>query len=197
MKSSNKQRFFLLIALLITLFLTTAASFASLTTDETGDDEQPLAHRSRTITDRDGEVTVSLEWLRRPGEFALTIDYYGYLTQEGPVNLYLSVNGTQREFVTLPAELENRHQRIRILSFHPTRVTEGARGLRSLARDEAVDYLLFRNAPYYPQFGEVEIEMKFFAHDRWDGDANAGNGNYRVSFACPATKKGETPIDHF
>ncbi|HEY9072204.1 MAG TPA: hypothetical protein VIV61_18230, partial [Candidatus Ozemobacteraceae bacterium] len=152
MKSSNKWRFFLLTALLICLVLTTA-SFASLTTDGNGDDDQPLAQRSRTITDGDGEVTVTLEWLRRPGEFALTIDYYGYLTQEGPVNLYLAVNGTQREFVTLPAELENRHQRIRILSFHPTRVSEGSRSLRSLARDETVDYLLFRNAPYYPQFG--------------------------------------------
>ncbi|HNV69654.1 MAG TPA: hypothetical protein PKO06_08160, partial [Candidatus Ozemobacteraceae bacterium] len=82
-------------------------------------DEDPVAVQRKTISDFDGECTVTVEWLRRPGEFALTIDYFGYLTQEGRVNLYLEVNGARREFLTLTEELPNRHQRIRILSFHP------------------------------------------------------------------------------
>lgn len=158
------------------------------------EDAEPIGKRAHTFTDLDGEVTVTVEWLRRPGEFAVTIDYYGYLTQEGRVNCFLDINGTKREFVTLQEEAAGRHQRIKILSFHPTVERGESRGLKPLEPGEIVDYLLFRNTPYYPQFGNVNIEMKFFAHDRWDGDGNKQNGNYTVSFGCPIKVPAE---DHF
>ncbi|HOT28141.1 MAG TPA: hypothetical protein PLU72_08115 [Candidatus Ozemobacteraceae bacterium] len=153
-------------------------------------DEEPIGARAHTFVDADGEVSVTVEWLRRPGEFAVTIEYYGYLTQEGMVNCYLSINGISREFITMKEETPARRQRIRILSFHPT----VGRGLRPLGPGEIVDYLLFRNAPYYPQFGKFEIELKFFANGRWDGDGNNSNDNYRAAFDCPL----DTPAqDHF
>ncbi len=158
------------------------------------EDLEPIGVQTHRFVDRDGEVKLTVEWLRRPGEFAVTIDYYGYLTQEGRVNCYLDLNGTRREFITLRESDSDRHQRIRILSFHPT-VTRGTtRGLKKLASDEVVDYLLFTNAPYYPQFGAVNIEMKFFSHGRWDGDANNDNDNYKIRFPCPIKVQAE---DHF
>lgn len=177
--------------LLITLFVL----LPSLTWAVNIVDEEPIARQTQTISDRDGDVTVELQWLRRPGEFALTITYYGYLTQEGPVNLYLSVNGVAREFVTLPVELPNRAQQIRILSFHPSRQRKnGPSALRQLDKLETVDYQLFRNAPYYQQFGKPRLEMKFFAHGRWDGDGNRNNENYVFEFDNPVS---DIAPDHF
>lgn len=158
------------------------------------EDVEPIGVQTHTFTDRDGEVKLTVEWLRRPGEFAVTIDYYGYLTQEGRVNCYLDINGTKREFITLRENFSNRHQRIRILSFHPTVSSGVSRGLKKLMSDEVVDYLLFTNTPYYPQFGKVNIEMKFFSHGRWDGDGNNNNENYNISFPCPIKVQAE---DHF
>lgn len=158
------------------------------------EDTDVIGRMTKTIRDADGEVTLTLDWLRRPGEFALTIDYYGYLTQEGMVNAFLSVNQTNREFITLREELPNRHQRIRILSFHPTTGKKGPKSLKKLAPVEMVDYPLFLNAPYYPTFGTVNIEVKFFANSRWDGDSQRGNGNYQVTFASPVK---EAANDHF
>lgn len=148
-------------------------------------DEDPIAVQKKSIADMDGECTVTVEWLRRPGEFALNIDYFGYLTQEGMVNLYLEINGVRREFLTLTEELPNRHQRIRILSFHPMTGKKGPNGLKKLAPVEMVDYLLFQNAPYYPQFGTLQVQVKFFAHGRWDGDGNRGNENFVYEFQSP------------
>ncbi len=183
----------LVVAVISSLFFFQAVGEAAVKSDNIrmlSADEEPIGTRAHTFVDADGDVTVTVEWLRRPGEFAVTIDYYGYLTQEGMVNCYLRINGTSREFITLKEETPARHQRIRILSFHPTI----DRGLRPLAPDELVDYLLFRNAPYYPQFGRFEIEMKFFANGRWDGDGNNSNNNYKTAFDCPI----DTPAqDHF
>ncbi|MBP7634995.1 hypothetical protein KBA41_12570 [Candidatus Ozemobacteraceae bacterium] len=158
------------------------------------EDLEPIGVQTHRFVDRDGEVKLTVEWLRRPGEFAVTIDYYGYLTQEGRVNCFLDLNGTRREFITLRESFADRHQRIRILSFHPTVTRGNARSLKKLTSDEVVDYLLFTNAPYYPQFGTVNIEMKFFSHGRWDGDGNNNNENYRISFPCPIKVQAD---DHF
>ena len=141
----------------------------------------------KTIKSGDSEVSVRYEWLNRPGEMAVTIDYYGYLIQEGMVNLYLEVNGEAREFVTLRQELPNRKQRIRLISYRPLKEPGkvGSNALLDLGPHEVVDHLLFRNAPYYAEFGEVRVEMKFFAHGRWDGDLSNNNGNYVFSFKSP------------
>ena len=164
---------------IIMLFFVSSACYAA------SQDLVAVGKAGKTIEDTDGKVSVTLEWLTRPGEFALNIEYFGYLTQEGPVNLFLLVNGVKREFLTLKEEMPNRHQRIRLISFHPTTSKAGPNALVKLAKHEVVDYLLFKNAPYYSQFGEVKIEMKFFAHGRWDGDGNRGNENYRFSFKNP------------
>lgn len=158
-------------------------------------DVVPAGQVEQTIEDNNGIVTVRMEWLTRPGEFALEIDYFGYLTQEGPVNLFLMVNGVTREFLTLKEEMPNRHQRVRILSFHPTTTKKGPNALKKLSSAEMVDYLLFKNAPYYPQFGEVLLEMKFFANGRWDGDGNNSDGNFRFVMKNPL--KMSEPVDHF
>ncbi|HOT29691.1 MAG TPA: hypothetical protein PLU72_16060 [Candidatus Ozemobacteraceae bacterium] len=158
------------------------------------EDIEPIGVQTHRFVDHDGEVKLTVEWLRRPGEFAVTIDYFGYLTQEGRVNCYLELNGTRREFITLRESASDRHQRIRILSFHPTVTRGSSRGLKKLTPEEVVDYLLFTNAPYYPQFGNVNVEMKFFSHGRWDGDGNNNNENYRISFPCPIKVQAE---DHF
>lgn len=171
-----------------------AASDDIAETDVQSEDLEPMGVQTHRFVDRDGEVKLTVEWLRRPGEFAVTIEYYGYLTQEGRVNCYLDLNGTRREFITLRESVSDRHQRIRILSFHPTVALGESRGLKKLTSDEVVDYLLFTNAPYYPQFGNVNIEMKFFSHGRWDGDGNNNNENYRISFPCPIKVQAE---DHF
>ncbi|HNW36250.1 MAG TPA: hypothetical protein PKM25_15025 [Candidatus Ozemobacteraceae bacterium] len=197
MSSQAKRVILAFTAILVTLVLFSGkadAAMIGLSDVVLSEDEEVIGQQSHTFIDKDGEVNITLEWLRRPGEFAMTIDYYGFLTQEGPVNFYLDINGTRREFVTMGEELKDRHQRIRILSFHPCIEQDGANGLKPLASGEVVDYLLFRTAPYYPQFGKVDIEMKFFAHDRWDGDGNKNNENYRISFSCPI--KAEVQ-DHF
>ena len=58
----------------------------------------------KQFVDADGKVEVKLDWLRRPGEMALTVTYYGYLIQEGMVNFYINVNGETREFLTMKKE---------------------------------------------------------------------------------------------
>lgn len=150
--------------------------------------------QTKTIIDANGKVTVKVDWLERPGEMAITIIYYGYLTQEGLTNLFLSVNGETREFLTMKKELKNRAQKLRIISFHPTVFKDGVNQLAQIPDDTIVDSLLFRKAPYYQQFGELIIEVKFFCHGRWDGDSNNNNENYRFVFNSPIQG---TAVDHF
>jgi hypothetical protein len=132
----------------------------------------------RQFVDADGKVEVKLDWLRRPGEMALTVTYYGYLIQEGMVNFYINVNGETREFLTMKKELHNRAQQIKIISFHPTTNDNGVNRLTKLRKDTVVDSLLFKNAPYYSCFGDVNISFIFFANGRWDGDGTKNNENY-------------------
>lgn len=150
-------------------------------------EDSPIAKQSQSISDNDGKVTVTCEWLKRPGEMALTIDYYGYLIQEGMVNFYIEVNGEQREFLTMIKELPDRSQRVRLISFHPIRkkMEKGISALKKLEDHTLVDHLLFRNAPYYSALGKVRIELKFFAHGRWDGDSKKDNGNFVFEFTSP------------
>ncbi|MDD3148960.1 MAG: hypothetical protein PHD82_16825 [Candidatus Riflebacteria bacterium] len=149
---------------------------------------------TKDITDADGTVSVRVDWLRRPGEMALTITYNGYLTQEGMANFFIEMNGQTRDFMTLKQEMKNRAQRLRILSFHPTRRVKGVNRLMELPENTVVDSLLFRNAPYYKQFGELNIAIKFFIHGRWDGDGNNNNENFLFSFVSPVT---DMPQFHF
>lgn len=148
-------------------------------------DLEIIHSETQEIIDPEGSVKLRVDWLKSPGEMALTIQYNGYLTQEGMVNCYLRVNGETREFVTLRQELKNRAQRLRILSFHPTIREKKVNRLAELPDDTLVDSLLFRNASYYQQFGPLNIEIIFFCHSRWDGDTNNNNENYRFSFASP------------
>lgn len=149
---------------------------------------------TKEITDADGTVKVRIDWLRRPGEMAMTITYNGFLTQEGLANFYLDVNGETREFYTMKQEMKNRAQKIRILSFHPTVRENNVNRLAELPEGTIVDSLLFRNAPYYQQFGPFNVELKFFIHSRWDGDGNNNNENFRFSFTSPIT---DLPKSHF
>lgn len=158
------------------------------------DDLEIVHTETQEIVDKEGSVKLRLDWLKRPGEMALTINYNGYLTQEGMVNCYITVNGEAREFITMRQELKNRAQRTRILSFHPTIKEKDVNRLAQLPEDTLVDSLLFRNAPYYKQFGTVNIEIIFFCHSRWDGDSNNNNENYRFSFASPIA---DFSVDHF
>lgn len=148
----------------------------------------------QTISDSDGEVRVRVDWFARPGEMSITVTYDGFLTQEGLANMYLSVNGENRQFITMKKELKNRAQKVRIISFHPTVVDKGVNCLSKLPDDSLVDSLLFRNAPYYKQFGNLTVEAKFFTHGRWDGDGNNNNENYIFSFESRLT---DFAMDHF
>jgi hypothetical protein len=158
------------------------------------EDMVTIESQSKTIKDDDGQVTVKLEWLKRPGEMAITVYYNGYLTQEGMANLYICVNGERRNFLTMKKELKNRAQKLRIISFHPTVKKGGINRLARIPEDSLVDGLLFKNAPYYKQFGDVDIELKFFCHGRWDGDGNNNNENYHFKFS--SSIKGFV-MDHF
>ena len=149
---------------------------------------------TREIKDQNGTIKLRMDWLNRPGEMALTVTYYGYLTQEGMVNFYININGEQREFLTMKQEMKSRAQRIRLLSFHPTVKDKGVNRLAELPADTVVDNLLFRNAPYYQQFGSCDVEIIFFAHGRWHGDSGKGNDNFRVHFESPIT---DFLKDHF
>ncbi len=149
---------------------------------------------TKTIQDHEGTVSLTVDWLKRPGELALTVEYFGYLTQEGMVNFYISVNGERREFITLRRETDNRAQKIKLLSFHPTKKIENVNRLMKLPEETLVDSLLFRNVPYYKQFGEMTVEIIFFCHSRWDGDGNKNNDNYRFKFQSPIT---DFAVDHF
>ena len=146
-------------------------------------DTQTVSSSTQTVKKGLGYVSVTVKWLKRPGEMALVINYYGFLTQEGMVNFYIDVNGEQRNFVTFIKEHENRSQSITILSFHPVQLKDGINRLMRIPDNIMVDALLFRNAPYYAQFGDLNIELKFFCHGRWDGDENGGN--YQFSFQSP------------
>jgi hypothetical protein len=152
------------------------AAFASMK------DVEIVNSQTKVIKDNNGTVKVRLDWLTRPGELALTVDYNGYLTQEGMVNFYLSVNGENRNFVTMKKETRNRSQKTRFISFHPTKLIDGVNKLAPIPEDTTVDYFLFRNAPYYAELGEVKVEVKFFINGRWDGDGNKEEGNYVFSF---------------
>jgi len=158
------------------------------------EDEKAIGISEKIAHDADGQVKVQMEWLRRPGEFALEIEYFGYLTQEGMVNFFIEINGIKREFVTFKEEMPNRTQKIRILSFHPIINKDGGDQMKQLLNSEQVDYMLFRNAPYYDQFGKVHVEIKFFANGRWDGDSNKSNSNFIFEFDSPIK---DFPQDHF
>jgi hypothetical protein len=158
------------------------------------EDLEVISSQIKTISDDNGTVTAKLDWLSRPGELCLSLDYNGFLTQEGMVNFYLVVNGETREFMTMKKEKRNRSQGIRLISFHPTKVTKGINKLAQIPDDTVVDYLLFKNAPYYSFYGEIVIEVKFFIHGRWDGDGNHNDGNFVFKFSNPIKVK---PEDHF
>lgn len=178
----------LLLLLLVAVLIITGRAGAQM------NDLDIVHSETREITDADGTVRVRLDWLQRPGEMAMTITYDGYLTQEGMVNFYLVVNGQTREFSTMKQELKNRAQKIRFLSFHPTIRENNINRLAQLPDNTVVDSLLFRNAPYYQQFGSLNVEVKFFIHSRWDGDSNNNNENFRFSFISPIT---DMPKFHF
>lgn len=148
-------------------------------------DDEVIHSETKTTVDNDGIVKVTLQWLKRPGEMAIEINYFGYLIQEGTVNFYLSVNGVQREFMTLLHKEPLSFHKTRILSFHPTIIENGITKIKELANGEIVDKELFKNAAYYSHFGKTFIEVKFFAHGRWDGDGNNGNSNYVFEFESP------------
>jgi len=149
---------------------------------------------TKEIKDQNGTINLRMDWLKRPGEMLLTVTYYGYLTQEGMVNFYIKVNGEQREFITMKQEMKSRAQRIRFLSFHPTVKDKNVNRLAELPSDTVVDHLLFRNAPYYKQFGSCNVEIIFFANGRWHGDSNKNNENFRVTFESPLS---DFAKDHF
>lgn len=153
-----------------------------------------LHSETQVLKDDDGEVRVTLDWLESPGEMALTIDYYGYLTQEGMANIYLQLNGEERQFLTMLEELPDRSQRIKVMSYHPTVIDNGVNKIAPLPGNIMVDSLLFRNAAYYAQFGPTKIEMKFFCHSRWDGDSSNDNHNFVFVFNSPIT---DFRVDHF
>lgn len=177
------------------IVLTLLVSFAIVLPGFTAMADLNILHsQTQTIVDNDGEVRIRVDWLERPGEMAITVTYNGFLTQEGMVNFYLNVNGEARNFITLKKELKNRAQKIRLLSFHPTEKINGVTKLMRIPDDTNVDGLLFRNAPYYKEFGDMVIEAKFFVHGRWDGDANHNNENYRFVFSSSISG---ISMDHF
>lgn len=157
-------------------------------------DLETVHTETKEIIDQDGSVKIRVDWLKSPGEMMLTITYNGFLTQEGLANFYLKINGEQREFMTMRQEMKNRAQRIKIISFHPTKRDKKINRLVQLPADTIVDKLLFKNAPYYKQFGTLDIEIIFFCHGRWDGDGNNNNENYRFSFVSDIT---DFSVDHF
>ncbi|HAE39884.1 MAG TPA: hypothetical protein DCG57_14840 [Candidatus Riflebacteria bacterium] len=171
-----------------------AVLFSAIQAGAQMNDLEIVHSETKEIKDSNGTINVRMDWLNRPGEMALTVTYYGYLTQEGMVNFYININGVQREFVTLKQEMKNRAQRIRLLSFHPTVKHKKANKLAELPSDTVVDHMLFRNAPYYQQFGNCDVEIIFFANGRWHGDSSKDNANFRVSFVSPIT---DFPKSHF
>jgi len=142
---------------------------------------KPVASQTVAFQAAGRDIAAVFSRLERPGEFALTITYWGPLTQEGPVNLWISLNGETREFITLH-ELANRHQTITLLSFHPIDPKADGPARLPLAPWERVDPGFFRNACYEPELGENHLEFIFFAHGRWDGNPEQHNANYTCSF---------------
>ncbi len=181
-------QFKIIVLVLITMLVLTVSAGAQM------NDLDIIHSESKEIVDNDGSVSIRMDWLRRPGEMAMTITYNGYLTQEGMANFFLDINGQTREFLTMKQEMKNRAQKIRILSFHPTRKENGVNRLIELPEGTVVDSLLFRNAPYYKQFGDMNVSIKFFIHGRWDGDGNNNNENYLFSFTSPIK---DMPQYHF
>lgn len=157
--------------------------------------EAPIRSLSQSRNSKSEEVTVTVGFLNRPGEFSLEIRYYGVLLQEGAVNCFLDVNGTSREFVCLAQEQEDGSRRVKILSFHPVVRGEdqGPNRLRAIQVGELVDYLLFRTAPYYPQLGKVKVTVRFFSNGRYGNDGNKIGGAYHFEFESPVS---EAPLDH-
>ena len=174
-----KSMFKLFIMVMVAVFGISFQAYAQM------NDFDIIHSEIKEIVDADGVVALRVDWLRRPGEMALTIIYNGFLTQEGMANFYVKVNGETRDFMTLQQEMKNRAQRLRIISFHPTARQQKVNKLIELPAGTVVDSLLFRNAPYYKQFGALDIEIKFFIHGRWDGDGNNNDENYRFSFSSP------------
>ncbi len=183
-----KTQYKIIVLVLMAMFVLTLSAGAQMS------DLDIIHSESKEIIDADGSVSIRIDWLRRPGEMAMTITYNGYLTQEGMANFYLDLNGQTREFMTMKQEMKNRAQKIRILSFHPTQKVKGVNRLVELPEGTVVDSLLFRNAPYYKQFGDLNVGIKFFIHGRWDGDGNNNNENYLFSFTSPVT---DMPQYHF
>jgi len=178
----------IMLLLLFTVLFTAAQAGAQM------HDLEIVHTETKEIKDGNATISLRMDWFNRPGEMALTVTYYGYLTQEGMVNFYINVNGEQREFVTMKQEMKNRAQRVRMISFHPTVKHKKVNKLAEIPSDTVVDHLLFRNAPYYKQFGSCNVEFIFFAHGRWHGDSSNNNENFRVSFESPLT---DFPKDHF
>lgn len=178
----------------ILVLVLVAVLFSAIQAGAQMNDLEIVHSETKEIKDQNGTINVRIDWLKRPGEMALTVTYYGYLTQEGMVNFYINVNGEQREFLTFKQEMKSRAQRIRLLSFHPTVKHKKVNKLAELPEDTMVDHLLFRNAPYYKQFGSCDVEIIFFAHGRWHGDSSKNNENFRISFESPIT---DFPKDHF
>lgn len=172
---------------LVAMMIMIALLFLSLTAvGFAAEPWRPVAARQADLAaHKGGNVHVQLDWLERPGDFALTICYWGPLTQEGAVNVWLQLNGSYRELVTLN-EMPDRHQRVTIYSSQPTVTNEaGKTSIRPLESWERVDPELFSRAAYYPQFGQNHLEFKFFANGRWEGDPHRDNANYVLTFIPP------------
>ncbi|MBF0545714.1 MAG: hypothetical protein HQM08_14820 [Candidatus Riflebacteria bacterium] len=147
--------------------------------------DKPISSSDVMLDVVDGAIQVKLDWLERPGEFALTVLYWGPLTQEGNVNLWVNFNGVSRNFLTL-CEMPDRRQMLVIYSFQPTiKSSDGNVQIRELQPWEIVDTNLFQNSAYYKEFGTNSIEFKFFANGRWEGDRKNNNQNWRCVFSPP------------
>ncbi|NLM17167.1 MAG: hypothetical protein GX221_05555 [Candidatus Riflebacteria bacterium] len=146
-----------------------------------------IASETKSIVDNEGTVTLRLEYIE-PREMILSVMYYGYLNNEGPVNFYIDFNGQRREFMTMKTFFEDRRQLLKIISFNPLKI--GKNGVPvpiDLPDSVQLDHLLFNNAYFANESGINKIEIKFFANSKWDGDGNRDNANYEFYFACPCS----------
>lgn len=176
MKSQGMMKFQFLLVLLLVL-----CHSAFLGATEIRLPADPVSEQTATFTAGRREVSVTFARLERPGEFSVTVKYWGPLTQEGPVNMWISLNGVTREMITLH-ELSDRRQTITLLSFHPIDPHAKGTALTPLPPTTIVDPDFFRQACYEAEFGQNQLEFIFFAHGRWDGDQNHNNANYSCRF---------------
>ncbi|MBF0405825.1 MAG: hypothetical protein HQM10_00610 [Candidatus Riflebacteria bacterium] len=186
MKKSNiVKKMFVLSVLIMSITLSVAINEAFGAELMNNITEKPLFSQTFPLNVLRGDVSVSLDWLERPGDFALTVKYWGMLTQEGPVNVYMNFNGVSRDFITLH-EMPDRKQKLVIYSMQPM-VTDsnGIARVRELESWEVVDRDLFKNAVYYKQFGKNLIELIFFANGRWEGNPKENNRNWICEFTPP------------